>query len=169
MNKKNFFLPVFITVFTSMVIYSCNSAGDKKVQPSESDSLPVAEIIEQPDTVLFWTVDEYNKTKTRVFKDSVEVTEPQSVINGINSIYKDIHLLFIKQSNDTVYAKIDSAFAFTNDMGTSGASEYLSTVVVNLTTLNNINFVNLDFPRGSHASPGVFSKKNYENISTKEK
>lgn len=168
MNKINFVLPALMLLFLSITILSCNS-GDKKVQPSDSDSLTIEEtVVEQPDTVLFWTIDDYNKIKTQVYKDTVEITEPQSVVNGINSIYKDIPLVFVKQSNDTVYAKIDSAFTLTNDMGSSGAAEYLSTVVVNLTTLNNVNFVNLDFPRGSHASPGVFRKKNYENFKIKE-
>lgn len=169
MNKKNLRLPVLMVMFMSIIIYSCNSNNDKKVQPSGSDSLAVEETVtEQPDTVLFWTVDDYNKVKTQVYKDTVEITEPQSVVNGINSIYNDIPLSFIKQSNDTVYAKIDSAFVFADDMGTSGAAEYLSTVVINLTTLQNVNFVNLDFQRGSHASPGVFSKKTYQNFRIKE-
>lgn len=170
MNKKNSLLPALILLSINIVIQSCNSNNaDKKIQPSDSDSLTIEEtIVEQPDTVLFWTIDDYSKIKTQVYKDTLEITEPESVVNGINSIYKDIHLLFIKQSNDTVYAKIDSAFTFTNDMGSSGAAEYLSTVVINITTLKNVNFVNLDFPRGSHASPGVFSKKSYENFKIKE-
>jgi len=53
-------------------------------------------------------------------------------------------------------------------MGSSGASEYLSTVVVNLTTLKNVNYVNLDFPEGSHASPGVFSKNAFEKYKEKD-
>ncbi|MBN8787001.1 MAG: hypothetical protein J0I84_07915 [Terrimonas sp.] len=168
MNTKNLLLAGALLWFISITISACNGA-DKKVAPLLTDSLNSEQtIVEQPDTVLFWTINDYDKTKTLVYKDSADITEPQSVINGVNSIYPDIHLLFVKQSNDTVYAKIDSAFAFTNDMGTSGAAEYLSTVIVNLTTLNNVNFVNLDFPRGSHASPGVFNKKDYENFKIKE-
>lgn len=165
--NKTIFPAVVLMLVTA--IFSCNNAGDKKFPPANTDSLAVEHtVVEQPDTVLFWTVDDYNKIKTQVYKDTVDVTDPQSVVNGINSIYRDIHLLFIKQSNDTVYAKIDSAFTFTNDMGSSGAAEYLSTVVINLTTLNNVNFVNLDFPKGNHASPGVFSRKDYENFKIKE-
>ncbi|MFT3749572.1 MAG: hypothetical protein QM768_14695 [Agriterribacter sp.] len=168
MNTKNLLLAGMLSLFISITISACNG-GDKKAAPLPADSLTTEEtIVEQPDTVLFWTINDYDKTKTRVYNDSADITGAQSVINGINSIYPDIHLVFINQSNDTVYAKIDSAFAFANDMGTSGAAEYLSTVVINLTTLNNVNFVNLDFPRGSHASPGVFSKKNYENFKVKE-
>ncbi|MFT3948965.1 MAG: hypothetical protein QM763_18520 [Agriterribacter sp.] len=168
MNKRNLLPAATLLLLISISISACNGT-DKKTTPLPADSLTTEEtIVEQPDTVLFWTINDYAKTKTRVYKDSSDITEPQSVVNGVNAIYPDIHLLFVKQSNDTVYAKIDSAYAFTNDMGTAGAAEYLSTVVVNLTTLNNVNFVNLDFPRGSHASPGVFSKKDYENFKIKD-
>ncbi len=169
MNKKNILQPGIILLLASIAVIACNTGGDKKIQPSDADSLTIEEtIVEQPDTVLFWTVDDYNKVKTQVYSDSIGITDPQSVVNGINSIYKDIPLVFVKQSNDTVYAKVDNALTFANDMGSSGAAEYLSTVVVNLTTLKNVNFVNLDFPRGDHASPGVFSKKDYENFKSKE-
>lgn len=125
-------------------------------------------IIDQPDTVLFWTIDDYNKTKSQVYKDSLEITDPQTVVNGINAIYPDIRLEYVKMSNDTVYAAIDSAFSFANDIGSSGASEYLSTVVINLTTLKNVNYVNLNFPEGNHASPGVFAKTAFEKYKEKE-
>ncbi|MCC6286856.1 MAG: hypothetical protein IT249_03135 [Chitinophagaceae bacterium] len=168
MNNRNFLPPALAIAFIALTLFACNSSTDKKAQPATADSTLETTIVEQPDTVLFWTIDDYKKIKTQVYKDTIDITEPQSVINGINSIYPDIHLLFVKKSNDTVYAKIDSSFAFTNDMGTSGAAEYLSTVVVNLTTLKDVNFVNLDFPRGNHASPGVFNKKSYENFKIKE-
>ena len=166
MHTKNHLPFALVIILITTLFLACNNSGDKKAHPNGTDSLTT--VVEQPDTVLFWTVDDYNKIKTQVYKDTVDITEPQSVINGINSIYKDIPLQFIKQSNDTVYAKIDSAFIFTNDMGTAGAAEYLSTVVINLTTLKNVNFVNLDFPRGNHASPGVFGKTSYENFKIKE-
>jgi hypothetical protein len=169
MNKKKFLLHAFLLSFITITFFACNNGADKNAQSAITDSSALEEtIIEQPDTVLFWTIDDYNKLKTQVYKDTAAITQPQSVINGINAIYPDIPLLFIKQSNDTIYAKIDSAAVFTNDMGTSGAAEYLSTVVINLTTLKNVNFVNLDFIRGSHALPGVFNKKNYENFKIKE-
>ena len=166
MSKK--FYIYFIVVFSAVIMFAC-TGPDKPADRTAADSTAAEQtIIDQPDTVLFWTVDDYNKIKSQVYKDTVEVTDPQSVVNGINSIYPDIHLEYIRQSNDTVYATIDSAFTFTNDMGSSGASEYLSTVVINLTTLKNVNYINLDFPEGSHASPGVFAKSAFEKYKEKE-
>lgn len=158
---------IFSAIIAMLVALTACSGPDKSVPPAaESDS--VETVMEQPDTVLFWIVDDYKKTKSPVFKDSIEITAPESVVNGINSIYNDIHLKFERRSNDTVYASIDSSFTFSNDMGTAGAAEYLSTVVINLTTLKNVNFVNLQFPVGSHATPGVFSKQSFEKYVVQE-
>lgn len=124
--------------------------------------------MEQPDTVLFWTVNTALKEKIRVYKDSIIISDPLSIINGINSIYSSPQLEFLKLSGDTVYTHIDSSFNFANDLGSFGASEYISTVVLNLTMLPGVNYVNLDFPVGSHATPGVFAKSSYADYQEKD-
>ncbi|PWT97505.1 MAG: hypothetical protein C5B52_13695 [Bacteroidetes bacterium] len=149
-----------ILLIAMIVLNSCS--GSESKGPNNNT------IIDQPDTVLFWTIDDNNKTKTRVFEDTIKITDAKLVINGINSIYPSVKLKWVRTSNDTVYAKIDSASTFTEDMGSFGASEYIATVVVNLTTLDSINYVNLDFPPGSHAAPGTFSKANYKAYSEKK-
>ncbi|MBX2922010.1 MAG: hypothetical protein KF746_07450 [Chitinophagaceae bacterium] len=162
---RRFFLPSVIALF---LLQACGGPDEDPKTKSEKENALEEEIVEQPDTVLFWTVDNTNKLKKRVYADSVKITSPESVINGINSIYPSIELEFVKKSGDTVYAHIDKAETLTSDMGSYGASEYISTVVLNLTTLDSIHFVNLDFREGSHATPGVFPKSDYENYKEKE-
>jgi len=164
---RKIYTPLTILIAFSTITFFACTGSDKGTNATDS-TYQGQTIIDQPDTVLFWTIDDYNKTKSQVYKDSLDITDPQTVVNGINFIYPDIHLKYLKMSNDTIYAVIDSAYAFTNDMGSSGASEYLSTVVINLTTLKNVNFVNLNFPEGNHASPGVFAKSDFENYKEKE-
>ena len=101
MSKKFYISLTVIAAFLTIIMLAC-SGPDKPADTA--DSTAEQTIIDQPDTVLFWTVDDYNKTKSQVYKDTIEVTDPKSVVNGINSIYPDIHLEYIKQSNDTVYA-----------------------------------------------------------------
>lgn len=125
-------------------------------------------IVEQPDTVLFYTVDEYAKVKEAVFTDtSVEITDPKRVVNGINKIYPQFKLALSSVSNDTVFTSVDNADQLTENIGSFGANEYLATVVINLTTLKNINFVSIDFRPGNHAMPGVYSKNNYQDYKEK--
>lgn len=161
----HFCIPAIIAL---VLLQACGGPDVKPETKNEKDDVLEEVIIEQPDTVLFWTVDNTNKLKKRVYADSVKITSPESVINGINSIYPSIELEFVKKSGDTVYAHIDKAETLTSDMGSYGASEYISTVVLNLTTLDSIHFVNLDFREGSHATPGVFPKSDYENYKEKE-
>ena len=151
---------MFALIIPVLAFTSCSGSESK----GENNST----IIDQPDTVLFWTIDDNNKTKTRVFEDTIKITNARLVVNGINSIYPSVKLSWVKTSNDTVYARIDSASSFTERMGSFGAAEYIATVVVNLTTLDSIHYVNLDFTPGSHAAPGTFSKSNYAAYSEKK-
>lgn len=158
-----------MAAFAALIAFLTQAcSGPDKAPEVKEEGVLEEVVIEQPDTVLFWTVDITNKAKARVYKDSVEIDNPESVINGINSIYPTVGLKFIKKSGDTIYAHIDSAKVFTSDMGSFGANEYISTVVLNLTTLDSVNYVNLDFQPGSHATPGVYSKNNYSNFKEKE-
>lgn len=153
-----FFVALFCTLFW---MSACNGSDNSAPPPVKIDS--VETVFEQPDTVLFWVVDEYKKTMTQVYKDTTAITDPQSVINGINSLFKEIPLKFDRLSNDTVYASIDSTSKFSDDMGSSGAMQYLATVVSNLTTLKNVEYVRLRFRPGSHATPGVYSRKTLDS------
>ena len=164
---KRFFLPAIVVLILGLFIFSC-SGPDKGPDTKQLPIDSFETVTEQPDTVLFWTVNSEKRLKERVFKDTITITEPGSVVNGINSIYPDINLQFRKISGDTIYVHIDSASAFTNDMGTYGANEYIATVVLNLTTLPNVHYVNLDFKEGSHASPGTFPKERYSRYKVLE-
>jgi hypothetical protein len=46
-------------------------------------------------------------------------------------------------------------------MGTSGAAQYLAEVIINLTSVNKIKYVKIDFDEGSHATPGIWSAKDF--------
>ncbi len=46
-------------------------------------------------------------------------------------------------------------------MGSSGAETYLAEVTFNLTEINGINFIDIQFPEGDHASPGIYSRTDF--------
>jgi hypothetical protein len=48
-------------------------------------------------------------------------------------------------------------------MGTGGATFYLAETVINLTSVNNVRFVKIDFEEGSHASPDIWSKEDFSD------
>lgn len=87
-----------------------------------------------------------------------------SVINNLNAKYPKIILEKLKHSRDTLYTVIKNSEVLGEQMGTTGASEYIATTVLNLTSLPGIRFVKIDMDEHSHVSPGVFSRKQFNEF-----
>jgi hypothetical protein len=88
---------------------------------------------------------------------------PNELIDLINLTKRTntVRLELGKISNDTIFVKIHKSKILTQQMGTTGAEEYLSIATYTLTELSTINFVNFDFELGDHASPGTYSRGYY--------
>jgi len=87
-------------------------------------------------------------------------------LNGkITDRKKDMYIAFKKISRDTVYIKVNNSDELTQRSGTAGAMMYLAKATYNLTELNGILYVNMDFEEGDHAMPGTFSRKYFSNRS----
>lgn len=89
-----------------------------------------------------------------------------SIIKGLNYRFPDIPIEKIKLGGDTLYARITNSDYLTEQMGSTGSAAYIAEVVVNITSVVNINYVNLNFKQGDHATPGVYAKKDYQNFKT---
>jgi len=72
-----------------------------------------------------------------------------------------IHLDYLKSSNDTIFVTIKESTYLTQQMGTTGADDYMSTTTFTLTELRGIKYVNFAFEEGDHAVPGTYSRKYY--------
>lgn len=87
-----------------------------------------------------------------------------AIIHLLNQKYDGlIQLDFLKQSHDTVFVAIPDAQNLTQSMGTTGAFGYLSEVTYSLTEVPGVAAVNLQFEEGDHASPGVYTRKDFSN------
>jgi hypothetical protein len=62
---------------------------------------------------------------------------------------------------DTVFLFIDNSNYLTQQMGTTGADEYLAKLTFTVTELESINFVNLNFEEGDHAVPGTYQRTDF--------
>ncbi len=111
-----------------------------------------------------WDIDFDNKTITKSADFSNANLSIDSIIKGLNLKYRDIPLKKINLSHDTLYTKILNSEYLAERMGSSGSAYYFAEAVINLTTVPGVNFVKLDFTEGSHASPGIFSRKNYSGF-----
>ena len=88
----------------------------------------------------------------------------ENMIMQLNNMNPDVKLEFVKISNDTIFLKIRNSNFLTKQMGSTGADKYLTEVTYNLTELQNINHVYLNFKEGEHASPGNYARTDFVNI-----
>jgi hypothetical protein len=110
-----------------------------------------------------WMVDFDKKTKTKNPEFKQAYLNVDTLINGLNQTYPEIILDKIKISGDTLFTEIKDSEYLGERIGSYGAFAYIADVIINLTSVKNINFVKIDFEDGSHISPATWSKKEYEN------
>ena len=82
----------------------------------------------------------------------------------INQNFPDIHLDLVKVSHDTIYVKIPDSKRLTEEIGNTGADNYLASATFTLTELKNIKYVNIDLKAGDHAEPGVYSRADFKEL-----
>jgi hypothetical protein len=116
------------------------------------------------DSHYFWT-SELDSRLGLIMKKTFPVKNDSlnagNMIQMLNKAYPEIRLEFIKVSNDSIFVRIRKSSYLTQQMGSSGADAYLAEMTYNLTELNGINYVDIRFPEGDHASPGVYSRTDF--------
>lgn len=118
--------------------------------------------VEVDDKISIWIYDSMVDTVIQTRKVDKDRLTSEKLINVINSKYQDeVMLDLVNISNDTIFVKIDNSEFLTQQMGTTGADQYMITATFTLTELPKIKFVNFDFEYGDHASPGTYTRKYY--------
>jgi hypothetical protein len=162
-------------ILISFFFISCQTNSIKS-DPVTVDSVTQAVILDTPSLHLghdtlksseeipyVWLVDFDKKTKKRNPNFKQEYLNVDTLINGLNQIHPNIILDKIKISGDTLFTEIKDSEYLGERIGSYGAFAYIDDVVINLTSLKNINFVKIDFEDGSHISQGTWSKKQYSD------
>ena len=157
--KNYYLLIVLIGVFIS-----CNTNNTKESEKAnhtdstatvDSDTAAV-----KKDSHYFWSSNFDNKglimVRTRPLPDDSLTTT--NIIQMMNEIYPEIKVEFNKTSNDTIFINIPNSTYLTQQAGSSGPEVYFAELTYNLTELKNINYVNIKFKKGDHASPGTFTR-----------
>ena len=143
-------------IFLLVSLISCRS--------SDKES-PVQETVTYafPDTLLAWETNFDSmimKRDTTVPDNAVTVSR---IINGLNEKYPEVQLVFLKQSQDTVFTSVPDADYLGNQMGDAGAAAWYADVVINITSVTGVNYVSFSMETQSHATSGVISRENYNN------
>lgn len=162
-------------VFICSIIFSCNSSDNKKdetpeevthdtVKSNESTSDSGRTIINRP---IIWTVDQENSGSEKLKKPEdarLDTFSSVHLIQLINNNFPDIQLELVKISHDTIYVKIPDSKKITQEMGNTGAENYLAAATYTLTELKNVKYVNYDLREGDHAGPGVLSREDFKRL-----
>lgn len=160
-------------VILSFLFFACNNSSternsvhkDTTRQVTDQDSSAkagIADLAKSAGTILYvWSVDFENKTKTKNPKFKSDYLSIDTLIKGLNELYPNIRLDKVKISNDTLFTKILDSEYLGERIGTSGAALYIAEAVINLTSIDKIKYVKIEFDEGSHASPGIWSANDF--------
>ncbi len=164
MNK----LLLVIAIITVMV--GCNtkkSESEEAVVPADSVALKTDSAIARDERHYFWTSDLDPKQGLLMKKTTPVSTDSLTAANMIarlNETYPEIRLDLVRVSGDSIFLDIKKARYLTQQMGSSGPEAYLGEVTYNLTEVPGINYVNIRFKEGDHASPGTFSRTDFVQV-----
>ena len=159
----------------SFLFFACNDSStelksvDKDttrqlINQDISPKVVIADTSKMAGTILYvWLVDFDNKTKKRNPKFKKEYLNVDTLIKGLNELYPNIKLDKVKISSDTLFTKILDSEYLGERMGTNGAALYLANLIINLTSVDKIKYVKIDFDEGSHATPGIWSAKDFND------
>ena len=129
----------------------------------EGTEEPVLSVTNKPS---LWTVEYEDNTKTEKLKKPEDIKigslSATDLINTLNETYTSVQLKYDKISNDTIFVKIPDSEKLTQQLGSTGAYNYMAATVFNLTELDHIKYVKFDFKGGDHASPGVFTREDFK-------
>lgn len=145
-----------------ILFFSCSNKKSKQNESTTSDDVVAEDSIDPQQANLFlYHADIELLSKQFDSASPIPNLEAQELVLAINKKYPEIKLEIQDQSNDTLYTFIKDAQYFTQQMGTSGAAEYLANAIINLTRAGGVKAVKIELEEGDHAGPGVWTAKDF--------
>lgn len=148
------------------LIFGCrNSNSDGEIKDTEqTDTLAPTEKLEtdaiwdfQYDTI----TDRSNLVKSDTY--NTENLGIEDIVQIINTTWPEVQIEYIKTSQDTIFIRIPNSSELTQQMGSTGAQQFLTAATYSLTELDDIKYVSFDFEEGDHAVPGVYHRGSWDN------
>jgi hypothetical protein len=163
---KNFYLFCLLVSVMSCTSNTGNASLDEGDTAAAAAQFRTPELAEQEQKMkrqqyFIWQVDADKKVLLKNPQLQPEFFNVDTLIAGLNEMFPEIRLEKIRLSNDTLYTEIKDASFLTERSGSLGAEQYIAQAVINLTSVEGIRYVRIDFPEGSHASPDVFSRDQF--------
>jgi len=142
-----------LIILSTFVLINCRT----KDQPIEDVPLAIS------DSILVWNVnaDSMIMKKDILIPDSAITV--RRIINGLNAKYPEVQLVYLKQSNDTIYTNVPNGEYLGNQMGNFGASAWFADATINLTSVPGVNYVSFSMARFSHAGSTTIGREEYKS------
>lgn len=121
-----------------------------------------------PSSKLFVWKTDFNFSKKKNVLVDKRILNVDSLIKGLNELHENVYLEKVKISGDTIYTIIRNSTYLSESLGTSGAEMYLADVVLNLTELPGIKYVDINLEAGSHMEPGTWSDDDFSKYREKK-
>jgi len=109
----------------------------------------------------FDTISNREYLKRGKMLDSISKS-PNELIEILNMRPSKCKIDYVEKKGDTLKIRILDDEYLTEQMGTSGADCYIAETIYTLTENDLIDFVRFEMDYGSHAGPGLYSRKDYK-------
>lgn len=154
---------ILIPFLLVILLFSCvNDRKDKNTGHNTETTFS-----KKPDTLknIPWSAELDTNTQvfTLVKNESINTQDLDSsnILKAINSTYPESPIVWDKKSGDTAYVKIPNSTFLTQQSGTLGAKVFLAESTYSITEIPGINVVNFNFKIGDHATPGSYTRKDF--------
>jgi len=167
-------IKLLTAIFICCIFFSCNSNDDETEQTFQDSTVDTISASQNADSAIkvknlpmIWTVDEQNPGAEKLKKPAdakLDTFSSDHLVELLNNNYPDVHLDLVKVSKDTMYVKIPDSKKLTQEMGSTGAQNYMASATYTLTEFKNVKYINFNFEEGDHAGPGVFSRDDFKTL-----
>jgi hypothetical protein len=166
-------IKLIIMAFICSLAWSCHSNENKDVSYEDTTDSAASPGIRADSSMtvinrnMIWTVDDENAEKEKLKAPKNAIPDSFSVahvIQLLNENFPGIRMELVKVSNDTAYVKIPDDERLTQEIGNTGAENYLASATFTLTEIKSIKFVNFALEPGDHAEPGVYSRNDFKRL-----
>ncbi|HMO61573.1 MAG TPA: hypothetical protein PKC39_10240 [Ferruginibacter sp.] len=162
MKPKIKIIAVFVLLGSFAI--QCNERSAESTLTASDTTAQAGTMASERQLHLPWLIDTEYKTKKRNSFLKSGIYTAGHIVAALNAKYPEVQLLQPAMLNDTLWVKIDNSNYLTQQMGSSGAASYLADIVINLTAIDGVNYVKIDFEEGSHAAPGTWTKKDFADF-----
>lgn len=154
---KKIFHPLIVLLFFT----ACQSNEEStSATASQADSVITPEtVLELPYNAQF--NEQTQKVELNATQQKGTKLNMSEMVSAINIKYPEIKLELLKTGHDTAYVKIDNAAFLSERLGSAGAMVYLAESTFAITEIPGIKAVNFNFKEGDHASPGTYTRQNF--------